>query len=281
MVTSAESPKSGGPDRVIDTIRAKSRVVRRHCMQMVYGAKLGHLGGDFSVTDILCTLYFGVLNVDPAHPSDPNRDRFVLSKGHCTGSLYSTLAERGFIDVGQLETYMQPLSCLNGHPNRNYVPGVETNTGPLGHGLPVAVGMAAAGQIDNASYRVFVVVGDGELEEGSNWESAMTAGHLGLTNLTLVIDRNGLQQGARTEDTSALEPLADKWRAFGWEVSEVDGHDPGALLSVLGQSAASRPRCVIAHTHKGMGVSFMVDQVSWHHGIPNEEQYEIAMKELA
>lgn len=272
---------SNRPDRIIDNIRAKSGAVRRHAMQMVYGAKLGHLGGDFSVTDILCTLYFGVLNVDPTNPTDPGRDRFVLSKGHCTGALYSTLAERGFIEIEELETYMQPLSKLNGHPNRNYVPGVETNTGPLGHGLPVAVGMAAAGQIDNASYRVFVVVGDGELEEGSNWEAAMTAAHLGLANLTLVIDRNGLQQGASTAETSSLEPLADKWSAFGWDVIDVDGHDHVALLSVLGRSGTNRPRCVIAHTHKGMGVSYMVDQVSWHHGIPNEEQYQRAMRELA
>jgi len=281
MVPSAETSLSGARESVVERIRIKARAVRRHCVEMVYRAKLGHPGGDLSVTDILCTLYFGVLNVDPANPDDHGRDRFVLSKGHCTGALYSTLAERGFIEFDVLETYMQPLSRLNGHPNRNYVPGVETNTGPLGHGLPVALGMAVAGRIDNASYRVFVVVGDGELQEGSNWEAAMAAAHRRLTNLTLVIDRNGLQQGARTEDTSALEPLAAKLRAFGWEVIEVDGHDHAALLDVLGAPGTNRPRCVIAHTHKGMGVSYMVDQVSWHHGIPNEEQYRIAMRELA
>ncbi|HKJ61796.1 MAG TPA: transketolase, partial [Hyphomicrobiales bacterium] len=168
---------------------------------MVYHAQLGHVGGDLSVTDILSTLYFGVLNVDPANPNDPGRDRFVLSKGHCTGALYSTLAERGFIKLEDLDTYMQPLSRLNGHPNRNYVPGVEANTGPLGHGLPISVGMAIAGQIDKAGYRVFVVVGDGELQEGSNWEAAMAAGHRKLANLTVIIDRNRLQQGATTEET--------------------------------------------------------------------------------
>lgn len=272
---------SGASDTLIEGIRAKSRAVRRHCMRMVYNAKLGHLGGDLSVTDILCTLYFGVLNVDPANPNDPGRDRFVLSKGHCTGSLYSTLAERGFMKLEELETYMQPLSRLNGHPNRNYVPGVETNTGPLGHGLPIAVGMAVAGRMDQARYRIFVVVGDGELQEGSNWEAALAAAHRKLSNLTLVVDRNGLQQGARTEQTSALEPLAEKWRAFGWEVIEVDGHDHAVLLDVLGAPGTDRPRCVIAHTHKGKGVSYMVDQVSWHHGVPNKEQYDIAMRELA
>ncbi|MGH6777308.1 MAG: transketolase [Bradyrhizobium sp.] len=281
MVVPAKSDISKSSDRSLELIRAKSRAIRRHSVQMVYRAKLGHPGGDLSVADILATLYFGVLNVDPAVPDDPRRDRFVLSKGHCTGALYSTLAERGFIKLEDLDTYMQPMSPLNGHPNRNYVPGVETNTGPLGHGLPVAVGMAIAGQIDKADYRVFVVVGDGELQEGSNWEAAMAASHRKLANLTLVIDRNGLQQGAPTEETSALEPLADKWRAFGWEVIEVDGHDHGALLDILGRPGTDRPRCIIAHTHKGMGVSYMVDQVNWHHGIPNKEQYEIAMRELA
>lgn len=281
MVRSAEAVISTSSDRSLELIRAKSRAIRRHSVQMVYRAKLGHPGGDLSVADILATLYFGVLNVDPANPDDPTRDRFVLSKGHCTGALYSTLAERGFIGLEDLRTYMQPMSRLNGHPNRNYVPGVETNTGPLGHGLPIAVGMAIAGQIDKAGYRVFVVVGDGELQEGSNWEAAMAASHRKLANLTLIIDRNRLQQGAPTEETSALEPLADKWRAFGWEVIEVDGHDHAALLDVLGRPGTDRPRCIIAHTHKGMGVSYMVDQVNWHHGIPNKEQYEIAMRELA
>jgi transketolase len=249
---------------------------------MVYRAKQGHPGGDMSVTDILSTLYFGVLRVDPSNPNDPKRDRFILSKGHCTGALYATLAEKGFFPVDQLDSYMQPLSKLNGHPNRNYTPGVETNTGPLGHGMPVAVGAAIAAQIDKADYRVFVVAGDGELQEGSNWEAALTAGHRKLANLTLVVDRNGLQQGARTEDTAALEPLADKWRAFGWEVVEVDGHDHHALLSIFTAPSAGRtkPLCVLARTHKGQGVSFMRDQVSWHHGVPTQAQYELALQEV-
>jgi transketolase len=262
--------------------RAKARQIRRRALGMVYRAKQGHPGGDMSVADILATLYFGALRVDPANPNDPKRDRFILSKGHCTGALYATLAERGFIPIESLDTYMQPLSLLNGHPNRNYTPGVETNTGPLGHGVPVAVGVAIAGQIDRAEYRVFVVVGDGELQEGSNWEAALTAGHRKLANLTLIVDRNGLQQGARTEDTAALEPLADKWRAFGWDVVEVDGHDHDALLSIFTapREGRSKPLCVVAHTHKGQGVSFMRDQVSWHHGVPNQSQYELALQEI-
>jgi transketolase len=222
---------------------------------MVYRAKQGHPGGDMSVADILATLYFGVLRLDPANPNDPKRDRFILSKGHCTGALYATLAEKGFFPVEQLDTYMQPLSRLNGHPNRNYTPGVETNTGPLGHGVPVAVGVAIAGQIDSSDYRVFVVVGDGELQEGSNWEAALTAGH---------------------------RKLADKWRAFGWDVIEVDGHDHDALLSIFTAPSSERtkPLCVLARTHKGQGVSFMRDQVSWHHGVPNQAQYELALQEI-
>lgn len=265
-----------------ETTIAKARQIRRRAIGMVYRAKQGHPGGDMSVTDILATLYFGVLRIDPSNPNDPKRDRFILSKGHCTGALYATLAEKGFFPVEQLDTYMQPLSQLNGHPNRNYTPGVETNTGPLGHGMPVAVGIAIAGQIDSANYRVFVVVGDGELQEGSNWEAAMTAGHRKLSNLTLIIDRNGLQQGARTEDTAALEPLADKWRAFGWEVVEIDGHDHDALLSTFAPPVGGRtkPLCVIARTHKGQGISYMRDQVSWHHGVPNEAQYELALQEI-
>jgi transketolase len=250
---------------------------------MVYEAQLGHPGGDFSAADILATIYFGVLRYDPRKAADPNRDRFVMSKGHCTGALYATLAAAGYFPESLLDTYMQPLSMLNGHPNRNYLAGVETNTGPLGHGLPVATGIAIAGQIDSADFRTFVLTGDGELQEGTNWEAALTAGHRKLENLTLIVDRNRLQQGARTEETAGLDPLDDKWRAFGWHVEMVDGHDCQALYDVLGASPRGRgkPLCVIANTVKGKGVSFMEDNVAWHHGVPNKEQFEQAMRELA
>ena len=271
-----------GTADTLPLIRDKAKAIRLKALQMVYAAKLGHPGGDMSVTDILATLFFGVLRYDPAEPNAPWRDRFVMSKGHCTGSFYATLAEAGYFDRALLDTYMGPLSRLNGHPNRNYLPGVETNTGPLGHGMPVAVGMAIAGHMDNADYRVFVVTGDGEQQEGSNWEAGMAAGHRKLSNLTLIIDRNRLQQGAKVEDTNTLEPLADKWRAFGWEVVEVDGHDVGQLHDVLAAPVGSRekPLCVIAHTIKGRGISFMENEVKWHHGIPNRAQYEQALKEL-
>jgi len=267
---------------VVARIRDKARAIRKHALEMVYQARLGHPGGDLSATDILATLYFGVLRVDPKAPRDPGRDRFILSKGHASGALYATLAEAGFISVEQLSTYMKPMSALNGHPNRNYVPGVEANTGPLGHGMPIAVGVALAGKLDNAAYRVFVLTGDGELQEGSNWEAAMAAGHHKLANLTLIVDRNTLQQGARVAETNDVEPLADKFRAFGWEVVDVDGHDPAALLQAFARAPGrSKPLCIIAHTIKGKGVSYMEDQVGWHHGVPTAAQLDQAMKELS
>lgn len=275
-------PALRADDRV-QRVRRRASWIRRRSIRMVFEARQGHPGGDMSATDILATLYFGVMRYDATQPAAPDRDRFVMSKGHCTGAFYSTLAAAGFFPEEELSTYLQPMSRLNGHPNRTYLPGVETNTGPLGHGLPVAVGIAVAGQIDKAAYRVFALTGDGELQEGSIWEAAMFAGHRKLANLTVIVDRNRLQQGARTEDTNALEPLADKWRAFGWDVTEIDGHDHAALLAALDAPATprERPHCVIAHTFKGQGISFMRDQASWHHGVPNAEQYETALRELA
>jgi transketolase len=176
---------------------------------------------------------------------------------------------------------MAPLSAPNGHPNRRKVPGVEANTGPLGHGLPIGVGCAIAARLAGMGWCTFVVLGDGELQEGSNWEAAMTAAHRGLSNLTAIVDRNGLQQGARTEDTACLEPLAAKWRAFGWDVQEVDGHDHGALLDAFAGAPGERPRCVIARTSKGKGASFMEDRVEWHHKVPSPDQVEAILAELA
>jgi transketolase len=263
-------------------LRQVATSVRRRNLQMVYGAKLGHIGGDFSATDILVTLYFSVLNVDPRRPDDPERDRFILSKGHCAGVLYTTLAHAGFLPLDELDTFAKPLSRLNGHPNRTKVPGVETNTGPLGHGLPVAVGCAVGAKMDGASWRTYVLTGDGELQEGSNWEAALSAAHYKLDNLTVIIDRNGLQQGDFTERTMHLDPLADKWRAFGFSVREVNGHDFAALLDVFDQLPFEwgRPNCIIAHTHKGQGVSFMRDRPIWHHHVPNAEQFAQALREL-
>ena len=205
-----------------------------------------------------------------------------MSKGHATGVLYTALALAGYWPEDWLDTYMGDHSKLNGHPNRKYLPGVEANTGPLGHGFPIALGIALGGKITGAGFRTYVLTGDGEQQEGSNWEAAMTAGHNKVANLTLIIDRNRLQQGQGTEETTGLDPLDAKYRAFGFEVVEVDGHDHAALLELLGAPVGSRskPLCVIANTTKGKGVSFMEGLAKWHHGVPNDDQFEQAMKEL-
>ena len=254
--------------------------VRATIVRTVGGARFGHIGGDLSVTDVLTTLYFGVLRVRPQEPAWPDRDRLVLSKGHCAAALYSVLSLAGFFPPEALRRFVQPLSPLSGHPNRRKVPGVEANTGALGHGLPFGVGCAVAARLAASGRRVFVILGDGELQEGSNWEAAMAAGHHGLGNLTVIVDRNGLQQGARTEATNRLEPLADKWRAFGWELADVNGHDHRALLEAFSRPRQGRPQCVIAHTVKGKGVSFIEDRVEWHHKAPTTAQVAQALAEL-
>ncbi|HEX7973977.1 MAG TPA: transketolase [Anaerolineales bacterium] len=264
------------------SLKEKANQIRRRNLKMLTRGQLGHTGGDLSVTDILTTLFFGVLNVDPQQPNKPDRDRLILSKGHCAGALYVTLAEKGFFPLEELETWVQPLSRLNGHPSNVKLPGVETSTGPLGHGLPVGVGTAIAARLDGAAWRTYVITGDGELQEGSNWEAAMSAAHHRLDKLTVIIDRNGLQQGNTTENTNHLEPLADKWRAFGWAVREVDGHDCAALLQTFRSLPfeAGKPNCLIAHTHKGQGVSFIRDQVGWHHRVPTRAELVLALQEL-
>jgi transketolase len=273
----------GGTAGLAEELRQRAIEVRLRDLQMVYGAGLGHIGGEFSAADILVTLFFGgVLRYDPEHPDDPDRDRFVLSKGHSAAALYTTLAMAGYFAESELATFLQPLSRLNGHPDRNKVPGVETNTGPLGHGFPVAVGIALSGQMDGADRRTFVLTGDGELQEGSMWEAAMAAGHFGLDKLVCIVDRNRLQQGDRTETTMGLDPLPDKFTAFGWAVREVDGHDLSALLEAFTDLPfeTGRPNCVIANTTKGKGVSFIEDSAPWHHRIPTAAEYEQAVAEL-
>ncbi|GAB2621480.1 transketolase [Paractinoplanes abujensis] len=270
-----------GPERRREMLRERANQSRTTDLHMIGRAGLGHVGGDMSVLDILTTLFFGVLRVDPEKPDWADRDRLVLSKGHTAGALYATLAASGFFAEAELETFAGPLSALNGHPNRVKVPGVETNTGPLGHGLPVSVGMAVAAKLSSSSRHVYVVLGDGELQEGSNWEAAMTAGHRRLDNLTAIVDRNRLQQGARTEETNTLDPLDDKFRAFGWDVLEIDGHDHLSLYDAFTAARGERPTCVIANTTKGRGVSFMEDRVEWHHKVPSAEQIVTAAAELA
>lgn len=271
-----------GRDAVIAHLREAARLIRRRDIVMVNGAGLGHIGGEFSIIDVLATLYLHVMNVSPDAVDNPERDRLILSKGHAAGALYTTLAAAGFIPPAQLATFMQPLSMLNGHPDRKKIAAVEANTGPLGHGLPIGVGTAIAGMLDGSPRRTFVLLGDGELQEGSNWEAMMTASQYHLANLTAIVDRNLLQQGARVADTNDLEPLADKLRAFGWEVVEVDGHDHGALVGAFGAvpAASGKPTFIIAHTIKGHPISFMSDNVAWHHKVPSAEQVATALAEL-
>jgi transketolase len=235
-----------------------------------------------SSAEILAVLFTAVLRTNPRHPEDPERDRFILSKGHAAASLYAMMAIAGYFDVKELDTFMQPMSRLCGHPSIRYLPGIEASTGPLGHGLPVAVGIALAGRLDANDRRTFVLAGDGELDEGSNWEAAMAAAHFGLDRLTLIVDRNGVQLGGTTESTMRLEPLSRKFRAFGWATKTVPGHDPAALLDAFEHLPLSsgKPSCLIARTHKGHGVSFLEDRVESHNYIPNAEELKQAMLEL-
>jgi transketolase len=267
----------------VEALSHHAQQIRISAMAMTHHSGVGHTGGDLSAADILATLYLGgILNVDPQNPQWPQRDRFIMSKGHCSGSFYSTLAARGFFPKEMLKTFMDPLSKLNGHPDRNKLPGVEANTGPLGHGLPIGVGSALASRMRGERWRVFVLTGDGELQEGSNWEAAMTAQHYDLDNLVVIVDRNRIQQGDFTENTIRMDPLAPKWKAFGFAVEEIDGHDHRLIYDSLSAVPIikGKPSCFIANTTKGKGVSFAENQPAWHHGVPTIEQLAQAASEL-
>jgi transketolase len=223
------------------------------------------------------------LNITPETVDDPERDRFILSKGHVAGALYTTLAAFGFLPLEELATFLKPLSALNGHPNRNKVRGVEANTGPLGHGLPIAVGHALSAKLDVSRRRTYVMTGDGELQEGSNWEAMMAASHYELDRLTVIVDRNRLQQGATTRETNDLDPLDAKAAAFGFAVVEVNGHDYGELFDVLSTVPfrPGKPTFVIAHTHKGHPISYMSNNAAWHHKVPSAAELQQAIDELS
>lgn len=262
-------------------LKAKSFQLRKSIVEMVYRAKTGHIGGDLSVCDILTVLYCKQMNITPQTVNDPQRDRFIMSKGHSVEALYSVLADCGFFPQEELQTFSQFGSKYIGHPN-NKINGIEMNSGSLGHGLPVAVGMAMAARMDGAGYRVYVVMGDGELAEGSVWEGFMSAGHYKLGNLVAIIDRNYLQISGSTEDVMTHQNLAAQVASFGWNVLETDGNDVQALERALDSAKActDRPSCIIANTTKGCGVSFMENQVGWHHRVPTEAEYRQAMQEL-
>ncbi len=265
--------------------KEKACAVRTDIIKMLHEAGSGHPGGSLSCTDILAALYFGgVLKHDPANPADPERDRFILAKGHAAPALYATLAEAGYIPVDELSTLRKLGTRLQGHPDSNLCPGVEVSTGSLGQGLSIAAGLAAGFKLDKLPNRVFTVMGDGETQEGQVWEAATFAAHQKLGNLIAVVDLNGLQIDGHVEDVCASGTLAAKFAAFGWEVHEVDGHDIDALISLfssLKASSSDQPKMVIAHTVKGKGVSFMEDQAGWHGKAPNDEETERALAELA
>jgi transketolase len=261
-------------------LRLKSICYRRSLLRYIYRAGAGHTGGSLSCVDILNVLYNRVLRVSPDTVTDHARDRYVQSKGHSVEALYVVLADRGFFAESALETLCRYQSPFVGHPTRK-VPGIEMNTGALGHGLSISVGMALAGKLDGATFRVFTLLGDGELAEGSNWEAAMSAAHYDLDNLTAVLDHNRLQITGPTRDVCCNEPIDEKFRAFGWAVRTVDGHDVVQLTeSLSAATVVGRPTLVIANTIKGRGISFMEDVVHWHHGVPNRDEYERALAEL-
>lgn len=266
----------------VETLQQKSIEYRKTLLTIIKRANAGHTGGSLSCLDILNVLYNRVLNVSPATFADPNRDRYIQSKGHSVEALYTVLADRGFYDREELDTLNQYQSHFIGHPTRK-VPGVEQNTGALGHGLPIAVGTALAAKLDERSYRVFTLLGDGELEEGSNWEASMAAAHYKLDNLTVIVDYNKLQITGTVESVAGNNNLAQKFNAFGYAVREVDGNSISQLLAAFEALPfeAGKPNLILAHTVKGKGISFMENQVNWHHHVPTDEEFAVAMKELA
>lgn len=263
-------------------LKTTAAKVRLGIIEGVYNAKSGHPGGSLSAADIFTYLYFKELHIDPQNPKDPDRDRFVLSKGHCAPGLYAALAQRGYFSVDELKKLRHIGAMLQGHPDMKGTPGIDMSSGSLGQGISAAAGMALAGKIDNKDYRVYSLLGDGEIEEGQVWEAAMFASHYKLDNLVAFLDHNCLQIDGRPEDVLSPEPLDEKWRAFGWHVILIDGHDMAAILAALAEARtiSEKPVMILANTKKGKGVSFMEDAVGWHGAAPNAEQTAAALAEL-
>ena len=254
--------------------------IRKNIINMVYNANSGHIGGALSLVEIMHTLYFKIMDIDPQNPKKENRDILILSKGHGSAVLYSTLAHRGFFSIDELLTYRKIGSRLQGHPDKKYLPGVEASTGSLGQGVCIAVGVALSYKLDKKNNKVFAIAGDGESQEGSFWESAMAASNYKLDNYTLIIDYNGLQIDGRNEEVMSLGDLGAKLKSFGFEVFNVDGHNEEELEKVFRTEVKDKPKAVIAKTVKGKGVSFMENSVAWHGKAPNKEEFEKAMFEL-
>lgn len=269
--------------REIEMLKERACEIRKDIIRMLEQAGSGHPGGSLSAADIVAALYFKVLRIDPQDPRKPDRDRFILSKGHAAPVLYAALAQRGFFPREELPTLRRLGSRLQGHPDMKKLPGVEMSTGSLGQGLSAASGMALAGRLDKLDYRVYVLLGDGEIQEGQVWEAAMAAAHYKLDNITAFLDHNRMQIDGPIEEVMSPEPVADKWRAFGWDVQVIDGHDMAQILQAVEKSSAvrGRPSMIIAETVKGKGVSFMENQAGWHGVAPKPEESERALAELA
>ena len=268
------------PLQTVEEMRATSLQLRRDSLEMIYGAGSGHPGGSLSEIDILVALYFGVMRYDAADPAWPERDRFILSKGHASPGFYATLSMAGYFGREELSSYRKTDGLLQGHAHP-MTPGVEMNSGSLGMGLSFALGHALAARLDDKDYRVFALLGDGECQEGEVWEAAMSAAHHRATNLTAIVDRNRIQNDRFTDEVMTLEPLADRWRDFGWNVITCDGHEHAEVLQALETAWEGGPTAIIANTVKGKGVSFMENNPAFHGRAPNAEEYEAALKELA
>jgi transketolase len=264
-----------------EALRLQAEKNRKRLVEIVYKAKAGHIGGGLSSMNVLTALYFRVMNINPSQPKMEGRDRFVMSKGHCVEALYSVLEARGFITPELVNTYGEFNSVLAGHPTIE-VPGIEVNSGALGHGLPIGVGMAIAAKMNKESYKTFVLMGDGEQGEGSIYEAAMAGNQYKLDNLVAIIDRNGLQISDTTEDVMALEPIADRWSAFGWDVQDINGDDMESIVKAFDSIDYNnhKPHLIISRTTKGEGVSLMENILKWHHGVPTQEEYEKAISEI-
>ena len=266
----------------VEAVTRQARQIRRHIVEMVYLAKSGHIGGALSATDIVTALYWDLMRIDPARPDWPDRDRFILSKGHACPVWYSNLATRGYFGIEHLKTLRQFGSILQGHPDMHKTPGVDITTGSLGQGLSLGIGMALNAKLSAKDYRVYVVLGDGEINEGQVWEAAAAAAKFKLDNLVAFIDNNRLQMDGFGADVMPMEPIDAKFRAFNWEVQRINGHDVGAIIAAVERAWATKgkPTCIVADTVKGKGVSFMENQREWHGEAPNQQQYEKAMAEL-
>jgi len=266
----------------IEELKSQAAEIRKSILEMIVASNSSHIATAYSVVDIVTVLYFSSMRIDPKKPEWPDRDRFILSKGHGAAANYAVLGHRGYFSKSLFKTYAQDGGKLHGHSTYGLIPGIEFSTGSLGHGLPVAVGMAIAAKRLRKKYKVFVVLGDGDCQEGSNWEAIMAAGHYGLDNLVVIVDYNKMQGLGKVKDIMDLEPFADKWKSFKWEVREVDGHSIPQLLDTLKTVPfiKGKPSVVLAHTIKGKGVSYMEHNIKWHYSTPLDENYSLAKKEL-